>query len=248
MIPSDKPIADSSSPYTVFPPVTTRKSQPVKAQLLIVDDEAGIRDMFKETLEECGYACLTASSGEVALETMSKNAVDLLLLDILMPKMSGLACFERLKERYPDVAVVFVTAMDDVPLAVRNMQEGAFDYLVKPMTAKRLEQAVEEALVRRNTQLAEKRQRELLEKELIQQLDQRGRELTSLNLLFQQHLKQHFAVVEAYRDIRDRLGELVQHVDTRYELPKSQLPTELLNPFNAEGDDPGVSSSDLSTR
>ncbi|MBI4282546.1 MAG: response regulator [Chloroflexi bacterium] len=225
--------------------MATRKPQPVKAQLLIVDDEAGIRDMFQETLEECGYACLTAPSGEAALEVLANNPVDLLLLDILMPKMSGLACFEHVKERYPDVAVIFVTAMDDVPLAVRNMREGAFDYLVKPMTAKLLEQAVEEALARRSFHLAEKKQREILEKELIQQLDQRGRELASLNVLFQQHLKQHFAVVEAYRDIRNRLTELMQHVDTQYQIPIPPLPPELMDSLDAEGGDHGVNSNDL---
>ena len=138
--PFDEPIEDIDSPYNVFALMTTRETQPAKAQILIVDDEEGIREMFKETLEDCGYACRTAPSGEVALEILSSSTIDLLLLDILMPKMDGLTCFEQIRESYPDVGVVFVTAMDDVSVAVRNIQEGAYDYLVKPIAAKLMEQ------------------------------------------------------------------------------------------------------------
>ncbi|MBF8267139.1 MAG: Response regulator [Dehalococcoidia bacterium] len=239
MIPFDEHLLSVDSPYTVFPPMTTHRSQPMKVRILVVDDEAGIRDIFKETLEECGYACLTAPSGEAALEVLSNNAVDVLLLDILMPGMSGLTCFEYIREMYPDVAVVFVTATDDVSLAVRNMRQGAYDYLVKPLPAKRLVQTVKEVLVSRNIRLVEKQQRELLEREQAQQLDQRGRELEALNRLFQQHLRRHSAVVQAYQDILDRLGKLAQQIDTRYELARAQLPPELMKPFNPEGDAAG---------
>ena len=61
-----------------------------KANILIIDDEEGIRDIFSETLEEAGYSCRTAADGEVALKLLSSEALDLALVDIMMPKMSGL--------------------------------------------------------------------------------------------------------------------------------------------------------------
>ena len=205
--------------------MTSRETQAEKARILIVDDEEGIREMFKEILEECGYDCRTAPNGEAALEVLASSAFDLLLLDVLMPRMDGITCFGQIRERYPEVAVVFVTAMDDVTVAVRNVREGAYDYLVKPMTAERLEQVVGDVLARRNILLEEKQQKIHAEEEQTQQLDQGGRELWALNQLFRQRLSRYFEVVEAYQGVLDGLGKLEQDINTKYGLAPSQLPS-----------------------
>ena len=209
MTPFDEPIAGSYSPYNVFTPMTIRNAQPAKAQILVVDDEEGLRDLYKETLEGCGYACRTAPSGQAALEVLPEHPVDLLLLDILMPKMNGMTCFEHIRESYPDLAVIFVTAMDNVAVGLHTIRAGAYDYLVKPVTSRRLEQAVERVLAKRDSLLAERRQRELLDEEQTQRLDQREREIAALNQLFQRHLNRHFAVVEAHRNILDGLSTML---------------------------------------
>ena len=121
-----------------------------KSHILVVDDEDEIRDLFIEGLEEGGYACHAASSGESALQILAAKPVDVALVDIIMPRMSGLTLFKRIQEHFPQVAVIFVTAMDDVEIAIGNVKGGAFDYLVKPVTVKRLIEAVEEALHGRN--------------------------------------------------------------------------------------------------
>ena len=113
------------------------------APILVVDDEPGIRDLLKDNLEEQGYVCHTAPDGDAALNVLAEQTVQLALVDIMMPGMTGLSLFERVRERYPDLAVIFVTAWDDLNIAVQNLKNGAYDYVVKPVTRKRLQQAVE---------------------------------------------------------------------------------------------------------
>ena len=113
------------------------------SSVLIVDDEEGIRELLKDKLQEQGYCCHTAANGEAALDFLANEEVDLVLLDIMMPGMTGLNLFERTKEMYPDMAVIFITAMEELNVAVENLRNGASDYIVKPVPRKRLTQAVE---------------------------------------------------------------------------------------------------------
>ncbi len=171
-----------------------------ETHILVVDDEDGIRDLFKDNLEEQGYICHAAPSGDAALEVLANDRVDLALVDVMMPGMTGLSLFQHVKERYPGVAVVFVTAMDDLDLAVDYLKNGAYDYVVKPVTRRRLQQVVEEALERRRVTLDEQQHRRLLEEQTAHQaraLESRVRELSSLNRMFQTELSEKFTTVEA---------------------------------------------------
>ena len=103
-------------------------------KLLLVDDEEGITELFEEMLEAVGYDCSTAASGEEALEIISEGPVDLALVDIMMPGMSGLTLFQQARALHPDLAVIFVTAVRDIHTAVENLVNGAYNYLVKPVT------------------------------------------------------------------------------------------------------------------
>ena len=125
--------------------------------ILIVDDESEIRDIFSERLEAMGYVCFAAPNGEAALQVMATERVDLALVDLRMPGMSGQVLFEHMVAQYRDIAVIFVTAMDDVDIAVRNLKLGAHDYLVKPVPLRRLRKAIEEALHSRKTERSRKR-------------------------------------------------------------------------------------------
>lgn len=192
-----------------------------KANILIIDDEEGIRDIFSETLEEAGYSCRTAAGGEVALSLLSSEAFDLALVDIMMPKMSGLTFFDFMKGRYPDVAVIFITAMDDVKIAVRNLNEGAYDYLVKPVTMQRLQQSVVKVLSKRNGLLEEKQRQADREEEHQKQLAQRSLELRALNRLFQRHLQERAETVDAYQNVTEGLRRLAQNASTLAEAARS---------------------------
>lgn len=167
------------------------------APILVVDDEPGIRDLLKDNLEEQGYVCHTAPDGDAALNVLAEQTVQLALVDIMMPGMTGLSLFERVRERYPDLAVIFVTAWDDLNIAVQNLKNGAYDYVVKPVTRKRLQQAVEETLAKREALLEKKQRRSFLHEQIVRQareLESRTRELDALNGMFQSDVSSTFAV------------------------------------------------------
>jgi DNA-binding NtrC family response regulator len=107
-------------------------------RILIVDDEEGIRDLLKDNLEARGYVCSTAPNGDAALEILAAEPADLALIDIMMPRMTGLSLFQHLTELHPDTAVVFITAIDDVSVAVEHLKKGAYDYVCKPVSRARL--------------------------------------------------------------------------------------------------------------
>ena len=164
--------------------------------ILVVDDEVGIRELLRETLEQYGYKCHTSGDGPAALETLSGQPIDLALVDMMMPGMTGLTLFRQLRDRYPSTAVIFLTAVDDLSRAGENLKDGAYDYLVKPVTRKRLRRAVEEALARRLVELKEREERRRLQVQVADQavaLERRVRELTALNNMIQADLSRRFA-------------------------------------------------------
>jgi DNA-binding NarL/FixJ family response regulator len=187
-----------------------------KTHVLVVDDEPDIRELFSETLEKEGYICSTAASGKEALQVLYSQRVDVAVVDIIMPGMSGLTLFDRIKEYSHDVAVVFVTAMDDVDIAVRNLKHGAYDYLVKPVTLRRLREMVREVLDKRDE---ESRTKGLVlkipatipsltqrEREVLCELG-RGRsnkEISHLLDITQQTTKNHVTSVFRKLDVNDR--------------------------------------------
>lgn len=98
------------------------------ARILIVDDELMINDMIRRNLTMVGFECDQAYDGKQALEMVEKETYDLVLLDIMLPYMSG---FE-LKERIKDVPIIFLTAKDNIEDKIRGLTSGADDYIVKP--------------------------------------------------------------------------------------------------------------------
>lgn len=200
----------------------------LETHILIVDDESEIRDIFRESLEAMGHVCFAAPNGEAALQVMATEKIDLALVDLRMPGMSGQVLFEHMVAQHRDVAVIFVTAMDDVDIAVRNLKFGAFDYLVKPVPLRRLRQAIEEALHRCETMLAEKTELRVLDDERNRQLDQRTREVAALNRLFQKHMRERSAVAEAFRTVLDGLDRLAQRANTLAELDRS-IPSDVMD-------------------
>ncbi len=102
-----------------------------KQRILIVDDEAGVRESLRMVLKG-RYDVVTAASGEEALEFLERDPVDVVLLDIIMPGIDGMETLERIKQRAPSPQVVMLTATKTVKTAVQAMKLGAFDYLTKP--------------------------------------------------------------------------------------------------------------------
>lgn len=102
--------------------------------ILIVDDEKNILKMLSQGLKMRGYQALTAASGETALQLCGKSEVDLVLLDIRMENgMDGVQTLVKLRERYPALNVVMMSAQQDIEIAVKTMELGAKRYITKPI-------------------------------------------------------------------------------------------------------------------
>jgi len=110
-----------------------------KFRILVVDDELIIRESLKEWLEEeAGFTVDTAESGPVAIEKLTQQPFQLILLDIKMPGMDGVEVLKRAKEDFPELYVVMMTAYATVETAVEAMKIGAIDYLIKPFDPQNL--------------------------------------------------------------------------------------------------------------
>ena len=106
-----------------------------RASILVVDDDPVNRSMLTASLEASGHQVTTAEGGSQALDLVRAEGFDVILLDVLMPRMDGYQVLERLKEdpRLRHIPVVMVTALDDVESTVRCIELGADDYLSKPI-------------------------------------------------------------------------------------------------------------------
>ena len=103
-----------------------------QTRILIVDDEMVIRESLAGWLRRDGYDVGTVASGEEAVDLLKQKGFDILLLDIQLDGMSGMELLSHVKEEYPDIDVVMITAFGSVQSAVQAMKSHAFDYLLKP--------------------------------------------------------------------------------------------------------------------
>ena len=117
-------------------------------RILVVDDEKFFLELFRDVLGGAGHQTRTASSGDEALNLLAEEHFDLLVTDIVMPGLDGIALVREAKRRDPDVEAVAVTGHDDVRLAVQAMKAGCADFLTKPVDRAELVQVAERALGR----------------------------------------------------------------------------------------------------
>jgi DNA-binding NtrC family response regulator len=135
----------------------TRSLRPVGSRtkadrILVVDDEANARAALAELLREEGYVVETAADGFKALPKLEEFEPDLLLTDLKMPGMDGIALMRKAHQHDPQLAVVVMTAFGAVDTAVSAMRQGALDYLTKPLNLDELTISVERTLERRRLQ------------------------------------------------------------------------------------------------
>jgi DNA-binding NtrC family response regulator len=116
------------------------------AHILIVEDDPSHLEILRRHLERSGYRVEAAESAEQALSRFSRFDPQLVLSDLRMPGMTGSELLRKLKADAPDVAVVLMTAYDDMQTAIDAMKDGAYDYLVKPLDLERLEAIIHSAL------------------------------------------------------------------------------------------------------
>ena len=111
---------------------------PQSFNILIADDEANIRRILETRLSMAGHAVTAAADGEEALERFRGLEPDLVVLDVMMPKLDGFAVLERIRAQ-SEVPVILLTALGDVADRITGLQLGADDYMVKPFSPKELE-------------------------------------------------------------------------------------------------------------
>ena len=109
-----------------------------QTRILVVDDELVIRESLTGWLQRDGYHVQNVSSGEKAIDLLKTKSFDLLLLDIQMDGISGMDVLKHVKEHYPDIDVIMITAFGSIPSAVQAMKYHAFDYLLKPFDPEEL--------------------------------------------------------------------------------------------------------------
>ena len=116
--------------------------------VLVVDDDPTQRRLLQAAVEKAGFACRTAPDGEsgFALAADPKDGVDVVLLDLIMPGLSGMETLERLSERRPDLPVVVLTATGGIDTVVQSMRAGAIDFFVKPASPERIIVSIRNAL------------------------------------------------------------------------------------------------------
>ena len=102
------------------------------ARVLVVDDEERVRKLLTRLLQEEGHRVRAASSGREALEALEGEAYDLVLTDLTMPGMSGMDLLSEIREKWPEMSVILITAFGTVESAVEAMHKGAFHYITKP--------------------------------------------------------------------------------------------------------------------
>jgi len=117
-------------------------------RILVAEDDADLADGLRHSLRQAGYAVDCVRTGDEADRALASGTFDLLILDLGLPKMSGLEVLRRLRARQSNLAVLILTAMDAVDDRVRGLDLGADDYLAKPFVLAELEARVR-ALARR---------------------------------------------------------------------------------------------------
>ena len=121
----------------------------MKPRILIVDDEEIVVRSCLRILASDSYHVESVGDGWEALRRIDENGYDILVLDIMMPKIDGLEVLQHVKERHPDIDVIMMTGLSQIQTAVRAMKLGAFDYLSKPFEPDELKLVVDRALEKR---------------------------------------------------------------------------------------------------
>ncbi|MBT0654596.1 response regulator [Geomobilimonas luticola] len=153
-------------------------------RIMVVDDNPVSLEFAATLLKEYGYPPLSCDNAADALAIMAKNRIDAVITDIRMPEISGIELLEKIRQQYPEIPVILMTAHAELDTAVQAIQKGTFDFILKPYKPLQLIHAIEKAVSHRHMReyernyrralkdVARKRRNELREagKEMIQRL------------------------------------------------------------------------------
>jgi putative two-component system response regulator len=161
---------------------------------LVVDDEPRLRQVILHLMRTDGFRCFEAGDGADALAVLERQPATLVLSDIRMPTMDGIELLRQIRARYPETAVMMLTAIADVETAVSCFAIGALDYLTKPFNLEEVRARVSQALERRRLLIENREYREQLEDKVAVQ----ARRLEDLFLASIQSLAEALEVKDPY--------------------------------------------------
>jgi two-component system response regulator MtrA len=144
----------------------------IEGHILIVDDEASLRQTLARILQRAGFEVTTTSSGSEALTLLSQDSFDLVYLDIRMPDISGLEALKTIHAKFPELPVILFTAQPDLNSAVEALRSGAIDYLLKPLKP--------QTIIERTHSILANKQKERRKRELQRQIETLQAELNAL--------------------------------------------------------------------
>ena len=167
---------------------------PESPYCLIVDDEPRLRQVLVHLMRNDGFTCLEAENGEEATAVLERQPVTLVMSDLRMPKRDGVSLLGEIRSRWPDTAVVMITAVADVEVAVSCLAMGAMDYLTKPFHLEEVRARVAQALEKRRLVLENRGYQERLQEKVAIQ----ARRLEELFLASVQSLAEALEVKDPY--------------------------------------------------
>src|SRR5437667_5476145 len=125
-----------------------------RTSLLIIEDDDNISTAIEEYFSRAGYSVTTAPDGIAGIEAAVKNRPDVVVLDLMLPKMDGLAVCKELRQKHPQMPILMLTAKDDVVDKVLGLEMGADDYITKPFSLRELEARIKSVLRRTRAAVA----------------------------------------------------------------------------------------------
>lgn len=128
----------------------------VMAKILIIEDEQSIQRLLTYDLQQAGYEVEVASSGDVGFQMASTGDYDLILLDVMLPKMDGITLCKRLREQNKEVYIIMLTARSDEMDKVTGLEAGADDYITKPFSPREVLARIRAGLRRKGENLNDK--------------------------------------------------------------------------------------------
>jgi response regulator RpfG family c-di-GMP phosphodiesterase len=170
-----------------------------KRKVLIVDDEPGVVRLLSEILREDGYACLSCSSAQEALDVIKPNGIDAILCDLHMPGMSGMELLQIVRTDHPHVAFVMITGEGDIRIGVQAMRDGAHDYLLKPLNFGAVQMSIKQVLERKDMEEKLENYRLLLE----EMVDQRTELLRKALSRIEQNYEETLHALATALEMRD---------------------------------------------
>jgi DNA-binding NtrC family response regulator len=173
--------------------------------------------MVQSFLIRSGHEYSSAQDADQAVEILRLGEFELAIMDIMMPGRNGIDLLPQLVSEYPDMAIIMMSSIIDTTTAVDAMRKGAYDYITKPVDLDELATRIEKALERRSLKLQNRQYQQNLEHmvdKATERLEQRMRELSALNSLFQSHIQNLQGAQETYAQLQATISEFSLNLDT----------------------------------